>query len=296
MFDKFLLFIRYNNAFAIAIVLLFSGFGVTYAASPEVRDSVYASKQTVVSVDNHAIVAVDLNNFNFNLRINTVTDDSKNYYVAYSYQTLVIADDIWQVTPVNKTLTVNKDSLDGKDLGLYAAKELGDNMDYELSYLKRVQKLEIEKGASQKVVTTEYSGLVGRLLNPKESVIEGYNPVIPEPVPEVASPEPAVTPTENPVAHPEPQTTPAPVVQPPTEPAPEATSTATSTPPAPAPEPTATSTPASDTTATSAPTVDAVATSTPTAPEPVATTSEAVPAPEVAPDSADAATSTQPQS
>ena len=46
------------------------------------------------------------------------------------------------------------------------------------------QKLEREKGESQKVVTTEYSGLIGKLINPKEEVIEGYNPVIPEVVPE----------------------------------------------------------------------------------------------------------------
>jgi hypothetical protein len=54
-----------------------------------------------------------------------------------------------------------------------------------LSYLQRVQKLERERGESQKIITVEYAGLIGKLVDPKEKVIEGYNPVIPEPVPEV---------------------------------------------------------------------------------------------------------------
>ena len=258
MLDKVLHFIKYNNAVTIILVMCFSGFGVAYAASPTVRDSVYSSQEVVVSVDNTAIVAADLDNFNFNLKINAVTEDDKNYYVAYSYQTLAIGDSVWQIEEMNKTLTVNKETLDGKDLGLYAAKQLGDDMDYELSYLKRVQKIEQGKGASEKVVTTEYSGLVGKLLNPKENVIEGYNPVIPEPVPETpvtepSNPEPVVVPPVNSQL----QINPAPesVVQPQTEPAPEATSDSTNSPQAtatttpatePAPDSTATSTTASE--------------------------------------------------
>ena len=230
MYQKVVNFIRYNNAFAIAFFLLFSGFGITYAASPEVREGVYASKEVVVSVDNRQVVSVDLDNFNFNLVINSVTEDDKNYYAAYSYQTLAIEDGAWQTVTVEKTLTVSKEALDGKDLGLYATKELAEIINYELSYLKRVQKLEQEKGTSQKVVVTEYSGLVGKLLNPKEEVIEGYNPVIPEPIPEVAPPlgptlpEPAAVPIENPQTSPEATSgtaEPTPVVEPAPEPEPE---------------------------------------------------------------------------
>jgi hypothetical protein len=263
MLQKVLHFIKYNNAVTIILVMCFSGFGVAYAASPTVRDSVYSSQEVVVSVDNTAIVAADLDNFNFNLKINSVTEDDKNYYVAYSYQTLAIGDSVWQIEEMDKTLTVNKETLDGKDLGLYAAKQLGDNMDYELSYLKRVQKIEQEKGVSEKVVTTEYSGLVGKLLNPKENVIEGYNPVIPVPVPETpvtepSNPEPVVVPPVN--SEPQINPTPEPVVQPQTEPAPEATSTATTTPATePAPDSTATSTPVSDQAATSTPPSDQTA-------------------------------------
>ena len=257
MYQKVVNFVRYNNAFAIAFFLLFSGFGITYAASPEVREGVYASKEVVVSVDNRQVVSVDLDNFNFNLVINSVTEDDKNYYAAYSYQTLAIEDGAWQTVTVEKTLTVSKEALDGKDLGLYATKELAEIINYELSYLKRVQKLEQEKGTSQKVVVTEYSGLVGKLLNPKEEVIEGYNPVIPEPIPEVAPP-PGPTPEPVPPQsepEPEPTSTSTPPVSKPAatssetsqDTAPEPSSTATSTPAIePEPAPTATSTPASE--------------------------------------------------
>src|SRR3989344_5012859 len=140
MFQKVLHFIKYHNAFTLIFVMVFLGFGISYAASPAVRDSVYSSKETVVSVDNGLIVSAGLDNFDFNLRINSITEDETNYYAAYSYQTLVIEDSVWQSKEINKTMTVSKEALDGKDLGLYVAQELGENIDYERDYLKRAQK------------------------------------------------------------------------------------------------------------------------------------------------------------
>ncbi|MFA5831308.1 MAG: hypothetical protein WC878_05760 [Candidatus Paceibacterota bacterium] len=185
MYGKFLNFIKYNNAFTIILGLFFFGFGISFAANPAILDSVYSSQETVVSVDNSRIVSADLDSYNFNLRINSITEDEKNYYAAYSYQTMAIEDGVWQNKEIAKVLTVSREALEGKDLGLYVAKELGENINYELSYLKKVQQLEKEKGESQKIITTEYSGLIGKLLDPKEEIIEGYNPVIPEAVPEV---------------------------------------------------------------------------------------------------------------
>lgn len=238
MYQEVLNFIKYNNAFTIIFVVVFFGFGISFAANPEMRDIVYSSEETVVSIDNTLVVSADLDNFNFNLRINSVTEDDKNYYAVYSYQTLEIKNDFWQNKEIEKTLTVNKEALGGKDLGLYMAEELGENIRYELSYLKRVQKLEKEKGESLKVVTTAYSGLIGKLLNPKEEVIEGYNPVIPEIVPEVSVASVVVsTPYSQPLPEvtasaAEPQENPAPEpVLPQTEPTQESASISTSTPP-----------------------------------------------------------------
>jgi hypothetical protein len=250
MSEKIINFIKYNNAFTIILGVCFLGSGVTFAYSTTVRDAVqsgiYTSSETVTSVDNGLIISTNLDNFDFMLKINSITEDGKNYYAVYSYQTLMIEDGAWKVKNVEKTLTVNKEALDGKDLGLYASKELGDNINYELSYLKRVQKLEREKGESQKVVTTEYNGLIGKLLDPKEQVIEGYNPVIPEEVtsevsaPVELKPEPEVIPpTPEVITEPVVDTTPTPEIVP----EPEATSTPATTTPEVIPEPVVDTTP-----------------------------------------------------
>lgn len=191
MWNKVLLFVKYNNAFTIIIGICFFSAGITFAASPAVREGVYSSEETVTSIDNQLILQADLDNFNFNLKIDSITDDQKNYYVNYSYKTMTLVDSVWQDQKIEKVLTVNKEALGGKDLGLYVGKELADNVNYELSYLKRVQILEKEKGESKKIVTIEYSGLIGKFLDPKEKVIEGYDPVIPVPIPSIAAVEEA---------------------------------------------------------------------------------------------------------
>ncbi len=168
-------------------MVLFLGAGVSFAASPSLRGSVYSSTESVTSIDNRQIVSTNLDTFNFDLKINSVKENGKNYYVEYTYQTLAIIDSVWQPVSHTKTLEVNKESLGDKDLGLYVAKELADDVNDELSYLKDEQNLEKEKGVTEKIVTVEYAGLIGKLLDPKEKVLEGYDPVTPEPMPEQKS-------------------------------------------------------------------------------------------------------------
>lgn len=244
MFQRFLNFVKYNNAFTIIFVICLFSFGVSFASST-VREGVYSSEETIISVDNSLIISADLDSYNFNLRITSVTEDEKNYYAVYSYQTFAIEDSVWQNKEIEKTLTVSKEALAGKDFGLHLAKELGENINYELAYLKRVQKLEREKGESQKIMTVEYSGLIGKLLDPKELVIEGYNPVVPEVVPEEVVPE-ELGPEEVIVSTPREKTaseeTSSP--EPTTSSSPETSSTPTATPSStPTPTPTSTSEP-----------------------------------------------------
>jgi len=180
MNERFLNFVKYNNAFTIILMMFFLGSGVSLAASPDLRGSVYSSTKSVVSVDNGALLSSNPDNYSFNLVINSVTEDGENYYVSYQYKTLSIVDYVWRDAFVSKSLVIDKKTLEGRDLGLYVSKELGDNLKYEVSYLKRVKEIEIKKGSSQKIVATQYAGLVGKLFDPKEEVIEGYNPIIPE--------------------------------------------------------------------------------------------------------------------
>lgn len=180
MKDRIIAFIKYNNTVAIAFFFLFSGLSVAYAANPKLQASVYARDEVIVSVDNTLLLSTDLDSFDFNLKIDAVTEDAINYYAAYSYTTLAVQDGVWRTTSISDVLTVNKEALGSKDLGLYVAKELADNANYELSYLRTVQKLERAKGESKKQVATAYSGLVGKFLNPTENTVEGYEPVVRE--------------------------------------------------------------------------------------------------------------------
>ena len=193
MFSKIINFIKYHNAFTIGFMIVFVGFNVSLAASEDLRDNFISSQNNVRSVDNSYVLAVDLDNLNFDLQVKEITENAEKYYVVYNYKTVAIADYVWQDVSVEKTLTVSRAALDGRDLGLYVAEELGENIDYELSYLREAQVLEKEKGLTQKIATTEYAGLVGKFLSPEEKVFPGYEPVVTEPEPEVvAQPEPEV--------------------------------------------------------------------------------------------------------
>jgi hypothetical protein len=249
MYQKIINFIKYHNAFTIGFMIVFIGFSVSLAVSPEMRENFISSQEVVRSVDNSYILAVDLDNFNFGLQITGITESADNYYITYTYKTIVIQDYVWQVVDREKTLTVSKAVLGGKDLGLHVAEELGELINFELSFLKEVQQLEREKGLTQKIVATHYSGLIGRFLEPKEKVFPGYTPVVQEIEPVVSEPvvsepipEPAPEPTPEPAPVPEPA--PEPTTEPVApEPAPESTTEPVAPEPAPeplAPEPAAT--------------------------------------------------------
>src|SRR3989338_3275464 len=173
-------FLQYNNAIPIALFIMFGGTGAVFAASPGAREAIISSEETVQSVDNTYIVGANLNNYNFGLRIADVREDEEMYYITYSYSTISIVDYVWREVAATKTLEFSKKELTGRDLGLFVAKQLGEEMTAQLAYLTEVQKSEREKGAALKVIATEYSGLIGRMLNPTEKVFEGYEPVVEE--------------------------------------------------------------------------------------------------------------------
>ena len=189
MFKKITNFIKYHNAFTIGFMLIFVGFNVSLAASEDFRDN-FVSSQNSQSIDNSYVLTVDLDNLNFDLQIKEINEDAEKYYIVYNYKTVAIADYVWQDVIVEKTLTVSRVALNGKDLGLYVAEELSEHINYELSYLKEAQVLEKEKGLSQKIATTQYAGLVGKFLSPKEKVFPDYEPVVTEPEPEVTVEQP----------------------------------------------------------------------------------------------------------
>ena len=181
MFQKIINFIRYHNAFAVGISLLLV-LTLTAAASEDVRDAVIGRGIIIEQgIDNGAVLAADLDNLNFQLTIQDVREDGQNYYVNYSYQTLAIQNNVWQPVWRNETMTVSKEALNNRDLGLYLIEELAEIVDSELVYLKEVQKIEKEKGRIQIVQTTTFTGLLGLVLDPEIKELPGYEPVVKPP-------------------------------------------------------------------------------------------------------------------
>jgi hypothetical protein len=184
MFKKIINFIKYNNAFSIGFTIIFVGLGTAFAASPEMRDYVVSSEEVVRSIDNSFMISTDLDNFDFGLKIETIQEDGQNYYILYNYKSLEIIDYVWQEVQKENNLVVSKEGLMGRDLGLYVADQLGEVINYEQSYLREVKDIEQKNGLTQKIVATQYDGLVGRFLDTKEKTFPGYQPVVarqPEP-------------------------------------------------------------------------------------------------------------------
>lgn len=172
-------FLKYNNAVPVIAAALFLSVGGAFAASEDARDAVYSSETIVQSIDNTYIANADLSNFTPTVRITGVTEDSENYYVAYAFNTIDVVDYVWRDVAEDRTMTVAKRAIEGKDLGLYVTEQLKQVVDREISYLREVQEIE-RQHISQKTIATAYSGLVGALIDDKTEVLPGYAPVIPE--------------------------------------------------------------------------------------------------------------------
>lgn len=186
MMTKIIHFIKYHNAFTFSFVLVFV-FGAAAFASETVRNATLGQEiVTKQGIDNTALLAVDLNSFNFGMRITNVLEDEENYRVEYQYNTLAIQNQIWQQVTQTGTLTVSKAGLVGQDLGLFVAGELSEIVDSELAYLREVQGVEKQKGQTFIQQTVRYTALLGLVLDPETRTLPGYVPVIQPPEPAFA--------------------------------------------------------------------------------------------------------------
>jgi len=191
MYQKIIQFIKYHNAFTIGLALAFVFSGAIFASDAAREATIGKAVVEQQGIDNSAILAADVDNFDFGMTIIGVSEDTQNYYVDYVYQSLAIRDNVWQTLSRQATLTVSKSALTDRDLGLYVAEELGEIVDCERAYLKEVQELEDKKGQTQIVQTTTYTGLIGLTLDLKNKILPGYEPVVKPPVAEIVQ-EPIV--------------------------------------------------------------------------------------------------------
>ncbi len=142
-----------------------------------IQDVLVSSETIVQSVDNTYLLSVDLGSFNSGLTVTSVKEDGTYFFVDYTHQTIMVRDYAWRKVEERDTLAVSKAALRGEDLGVFVARELGQVVDQRLAYLKEAQSVERDRGQTLKVVTTDYSGLIGKFLDSEETIFEGYTPV-----------------------------------------------------------------------------------------------------------------------
>ena len=257
MLKKIISFIKYNTFTAIIATVAFVAVASAVASNEGVKNKIIGEEIVEKSgVDNSALLAADLENFDLAMEITNVAEDMEEaklpigdlasdekpietgkYYIDYQYNTLGIQDDVWQKILRQKRMTVSKAALGGGDLGLYVSEELGEIIDNEIAYLKEVQKNEEEKGQTYITEKTEYSGLIGLVLNTKTKELPGYEPVVkpPKPVENLNAqiPNPSQIPNSNDqilISTPSVEPTPAPTAEPTPTPEPTPASTPTATP------------------------------------------------------------------
>jgi hypothetical protein len=244
---KIISFLSFHNAVPLAAVVLTMGAGITFAATnPE---AILSAQEKVIAIDNTYIASLDLDAYTPQAQVTAVTEDTDNYYVAYSFSTVALEDSTWRDVTKSEILTISKTELGlSQDLGVYVTQQLKEKIDQEIAYLKKVQEFE-RKSVTQKQIATAYGGLIGKLLDSKTETLPGYSPVVEAPElqvepaataavsePDVVPPPVPVAPAETSVVAPPPATS-SPVGE--TATSTDAVSSATST-----PESNATSTPA----------------------------------------------------
>lgn len=175
-------FLSYNNAVPVAVSILLLGAGGVFAATnPE---TLYSENEVVVSIDNTYLVDRDLSSYSPRTQIDAVTEDEENYYVAYTLFTIDLEEYVWRDVAKGAVMKVSKVALGPyRDLGVYVTEQLKENIAHESRRLLETQKIEREQ-VSQKVVATEYGGLIGKMLDTTTETLAGYTPVVASP-PEV---------------------------------------------------------------------------------------------------------------
>ncbi|MHB1086988.1 MAG: hypothetical protein ACYCZ0_04560 [Minisyncoccota bacterium] len=179
-------FLSYHNAVPIAVSVVLLGAGASFAATnPE---TIYSESQTVLSIDNTYLVNKDLGSYSPRAQIVAVTEDVDTYYIEYVLYTIDLDDAVWKDVTRRQVMKVSKEALGPyRDLGVYVTGQLKENIEQEIRRLAETQEIE-KRNISQKIVATEYGGLIGKMLDTTTETLPGYTPVVvPPPEPQVAA-------------------------------------------------------------------------------------------------------------
>lgn len=174
-------FLKYHNAVPVIVAVLVLGTGVVFAANPAARETFFPTDSGPIgpapAPENQILQMTDIGDFDMAFRVDTVSERAEAYQVAYSYRTLEVIDRAWQVVPKAKIMDIPKALLGKRDLGLYAAEQIGQVMDREISYLSEVQ-VRLTDTSLTGDDAGRYNRLAGKTLDSKDREFNGYKPVV----------------------------------------------------------------------------------------------------------------------
>jgi hypothetical protein len=183
MFKKALYFIKYNN-FAIIIFALVFLFGGSVFATETGQEIVIGKEVRIEGLDNTLLLSADLENVKMDFSIEKIETDDNNYYITYTFIDLTPVNNSWQYLLREKEMVVSKKI--NKDLGVYLGEELSEEYQSRIKELKKEQEQAKSQGETKRVEVTEYTGLIGKILDVSSRVFSNYNPVetkaLPSPV------------------------------------------------------------------------------------------------------------------
>lgn len=163
-------FLKYNNAVPIILAVMILGTGAAFAANPELRGSVFPSATTGKPLppkptDTTTLEAKNLEDFDLDVRIDSITEDGATYFVSYSYTTLEVQGGAWKELRKGAKMEIPKALLGKRDLKTYLVEQIGQVIDRELAYLSEAQ---VTLVAGQAKNASKYAALVGEEIDERD--------------------------------------------------------------------------------------------------------------------------------
>ena len=173
--NKFLNFLKYNNATVLILLAIILLGGSAFAATETGQQVIGQQTSRIEGVDNTVLLAAAPDAMNFDFKIEKIEQDVEYYYVTYTLLNLVKDNNAWQYELQEKTRKVTKKIK--QDLGAYLAEEFKQEHDAIVKDLKEEQAKAQAVGEQKREQVTEYTGLIGKTLDLASQVFPNYEPV-----------------------------------------------------------------------------------------------------------------------
>lgn len=173
--QKFIHFIKYNNAVVIILLAFFIIGSATFAATETGQQAIGQQTTIIEGVDNTLLLSANPDAMEMNFKIEKIEQDVDFYYVTYTFLNLIKENSAWQYQLTEKSRKITKKIK--QDLGAYLAEEFKQEHEAIVKDLKAEQVKASLEGEQVREEVTEYTGLIGQTLDVVAAVFPNYEPV-----------------------------------------------------------------------------------------------------------------------